>query len=741
MRRRSEETRIRLLATFRLEAEEHLQAIHASLASLRSGEGDSGDSPAALMLFRSVHTLKGAARSVGLLEVETVCQALEALLRRMTQGELVLAPALLEQIQETADELGRLVDGSPARSPVEAIVRALESSASPAAAGAGREGPAGDSGPSVEIRSSLPDPQSAPGAPPFSPAAPGLAETGEPKRPGKTGGTIRVGTAQLDSLLLQLEDLLLPKLAAGQRVRELEELGASLAAHSGAGKGATGSDLRTLEADFRQLIRRLREDERRLARLHEQLQTEVLRLRTSPVSTVVDALPGMVRDLAREAGKEIELTLTGTELQLDRRVLERIKDPLIHLVRNAVDHGIELPEMRERAGKPRRGRIAISFSPAENRKIEVSVQDDGEGVRLEEVRAAAARSRLLSTEESSVLDEREAVALLFHSGFSTSPVVTRVSGHGLGLPIVRERVESLGGALHLETKPAMGTTVRMLLPATIATFAGLLVRSGGQPFLLPLEAVEHVLRITPADLGSIEGRTAIQTGGEYIPVAALHTLLELSPAANASRQDRLPCVIVGVGSDRFGLLVDEIQGEREMLLKELEPPLARIRHVAGAGILGTGSLVLSLRPADLLRTAVSARVSSHPAVAGSRRERAPVVLVVDDSITTRTMEKNLLESAGYVVKTAVDGMEAWALLKSEGCDLVVSDVDMPRMDGFALTARIREDDALRDLPIILVTAMESREHRERGVLAGANAYVIKSSFEESNLLEIIQRLV
>jgi two-component system chemotaxis sensor kinase CheA len=545
----------------------------------------------------------------------------------------------------------------------------------------------------------------------------------------------------LDSLLLQTEDLLLPKLAAGQRVRDLEKALEALAAYRRESDGAASLELRPLESDLRQIVRQLRADERQLARLHERLQAEVLRLRTSPVSSVVDALPRMVRDLAREAEKEVDLTITGTELELDRRVLERLKDPLIHLVRNAVDHGIEMPDIRERLKKPRRGRIAISFSPADNHRIEVSIQDDGAGVRLDDVRAAATRTRILSAEEAEGLDGRAAEELLFHSGFSTSPVVTRVSGHGLGLSIVRERVESIGGMLHLETIPEAGTTLRMLLPATIATFSGLLVRSGGQHFLFPLEAVNHVLRVPRTEIGSVEGRITIQREGQFLRAATLHSLLQLPPVEQPSEPERLPCVVLSMGEERLGVLVDDVLGERELLAKELEPPLARVPHVAGAGVLGTGKLVLILRPADLLRSASSTRPTPLKPAASARPQRQPIVLVVDDSITTRMMEKNLLESAGYTVHTAVDGMEAWTYLKSETCDLVVSDVDMPRMDGFELTTRIRGDAALRDLPVILVTAMESREHRERGVLAGANAYVIKSNFEESNLLEIIHRLL
>lgn len=738
MRRRSEEARSRLLATFRSEAEEHLLAINAALAALPGSPTVGGDTSAAQTLFRVVHTLKGAARSVGLLEAETVCQALEAVMSRITRGELALSPALVERVQETVDEVGRLVEGDPPRRPVAELVRTLES-----ATRGGDEGGHEQEWKAAPAVSPTPSPLLAAGSDPTSITAPAGSPAGTPESGEASGqvGTIRVDAARLDALLLQMEDLLLPKLAAGQRVRELQLLSDRLAAHRREQAGEASAGLRPLESELREMVRSLRGDERRLARLHEELQAEVLRLRMSPASSIVEALPRMVRDLARDEGKEVDLTLAGVELELDRRVLERVKDPLIHLVRNAVDHGIECPEARVQAGKARRGRITVSFVPVENRRIEVSVRDDGAGVRLEEVRSAATRARVLTADAAGALEESAALDLLFHAGFSTSPIVTRVSGHGLGLSIVRESVEALGGELQIETDRGTGTAVRLRLPTEIATFRGLLVYSAGQPFLIPLEAAEHVLRLAPGEIGRVEGRPAIQRDGQLVPVAALHTLLELPPTEDPSPPHRFPCVVLRVGEDRLGLLVDEVAGERELLVKALEPPLLRLRHITGAGILGTGSLVLILRPGDLLRTALSTRPAPLIAANTPSRERAPLVLVVDDSITTRMMEKNLLESAGYTVKLAVDGMEAWTILKSEACDLVVSDVDMPRMDGFELTTRIRVDAALRDLPVILVTAMESREHRERGVLAGANAYVIKSSFEESNLLEIIQRLL
>ena len=282
----------------------------------------------------------------------------------------------------------------------------------------------------------------------------------------------------------------------------------------------------------------------------------------------------------------------------------------------------------------------------------------------------------------------------------------------------------------------------MILPATITTFRGLLVRAAGQPFLLPIEAVERAIRITPEQIERVEGREAVRWNGRALAVVQLGTLLGLAEREGQPESgSKQPCVVVRAGEERVGLLIDEVLGDREVLVKELRPPPLRVRNVAGAGLLGTGQVVLILRPTDLLG---SIREVSRPRVppAAPEEERHPLaILVVDDSITTRQMEKNLLEAAGYQVRVAVDGIDAWTILKSEEVDFVVSDVDMPRMDGFELTARIRADRKLADLPIVLVTALESREDRERGIEVGANAYIVKSSFDQSNLLEIIRRLV
>jgi two-component system chemotaxis sensor kinase CheA len=408
------------------------------------------------------------------------------------------------------------------------------------------------------------------------------------------------------------------------------------------------------------------------------------------------------------------------------------------LVRNAIDHGIEPPKARAEAGKAPRGRVAVTVAALEGGRIEIRVEDDGRGIGLARVREAAVRAGLLSSEAAEALTNDGALDLIYRSGLSTSPIITNVSGHGLGLPIVKERVERLGGRIDVQTRAGAGTTITMVVPASIATFRGLLVRAGNQPFLLPLEAVERAIRVTPEDVETVEGREAVRWDGRPLFLARLSGLLALSEAAREPRGKSL-CVIVRVGEEWVGLLVEEVSGDREVVVKDLRAPLVRVRNVAGAGLLGTGEVVLILRPTDLLRSSQRARRLSAPPPAPEEKRQA-AVLVVDDSITTRTMEKNLLEAAGYRVRVAVDGIDAWTVLKSEAFDLVVSDVDMPRMDGFDLTVRIRGDKQLSDLPVILVTALESREDKERGIDVGANAYIVKSSFDQSNLLEIIRRL-
>ena len=754
MASKNDDIKARLLAIFRVEAEEHLQALTTNLLALDRGLPPAEAREAVEATFREVHTLKGAARSVSLMDVEALCQACESVLSRVTRGDIALMPSMLNRLHDMVDGVARLLAGGEARVAVRELIGNLEQAAGEAG---NRDQGLGvsDQKPTLEAPSPTPQPPSS------VPQA----------------DTIRLATGKLDALLLQAEDLLVPKLAAEERVREVRSLVETLtrcrtavkAGVRGQGSG-TGTDpqsttpdsLRSAEAQAQEVLGRLLRDQRAIAGAVDGMLDEMRRMRLTPASTVLDLFPRMVRDLAREQGKEVEWVARGADLEVDRKVLETMKEPLIHLVRNAIDHGIEPPEARAQAGKAPRGRVAVTIASLEGNRIEIRVEEDGRGIDLAQVKAAAIRTRLLTAEDAQTLANDQALDLIYRSGLSTSPIITDVSGHGLGLAIVKERVERLEGQIHIETRAGAGTTVRMILPATIATFRGLLVRAGGQPFLLPIEAVERAIRITPEDIEHVEGREVIRWNGHALSIARLNGLLGLPQepgpgdrgqgmrGQTSVSEPRSPtpdprplhaCVVVRAGEERVGLLVEEILGAREVLVKELRPPLVRVRNVAGAGLLGTGQVVLILRPTDLLRSLRERPRPPVPSAVPEEERRQKVILVVDDSITTRTMEKNLLEATGYQVRVAVDGIEAWTLLKSEEFDLVVSDVDMPRMDGFDLTARIRADRKLAELPVVLVTALEAREDKERGIEVGANAYIVKSSFDQSNLLEIIRRLI
>jgi two-component system chemotaxis sensor kinase CheA len=383
--------------------------------------------------------------------------------------------------------------------------------------------------------------------------------------------------------------------------------------------------------------------------------------------------------------------------------------------------------------------------------MEISVSDDGFGVDLDKVRTAAVKLGLLQADAAGKLDRQEALQLIFHSGISTSPIITDISGRGLGLAIVREKVEKLGGTVSVESQTGVGTTFRLFLPMTLATFRGVLVRVNVYLFVLPAINVERVLRVREEEIKTIENRETIRLDGQILSMARLRDTLELPVRKNGSgakkapsqpEESHMPVIILTSAEKRMAFLVDEVLQEQEVLVKELGAQLKRVRNIAGATVLGTGKVVPVLNVQDLMKSAVrSAAVTRKEPVTGSAPVKTGRILVAEDSITSRTLLKNILETAGYQVATAVDGTDAFTQLRSNEFDLVVSDVDMPRMNGFELTTKIRADKKLGELPVVLVTALETREDKERGIEAGANAYIIKSSFDQSNLLEVIRRFL
>ncbi|MBI1724561.1 MAG: Hpt domain-containing protein, partial [Candidatus Tectomicrobia bacterium] len=426
MANRKNDIKARLLATFRGEAEEHLQAITAHLLALDGGLPPAEARGVVEAAFREIHTLKGAARSVSLADVEALCQACEVVLSRVTRGQLVLSRPILNRLQEAVDGVARLLAGSGAPGAVRDLIDRLERSAAE---------------PAPEAAEPL-QPPILPAEAPAGSVTAGFGQT----------DTIRLATAKLDALLLHAEDLLVPKLASEERVREARVLVEALAACRKAGNPGLDSALRAVEARARELLGHLVLDQRTISRGVDGLQDELRRVRLTPASVVLDLFPRMVRDLAREHGKEVEWAAQGADLDVDRQVLEAMKEPLIHLVRNGIDHGIEPPETRAQTGKAPRGRLAVTIASLEGGRIEIRVEDDGGGIDLARVRAAAVRAHLLTAEEAEALTDDQALDIIFRSGLSTSPIITDLSGHGLGLAIVKEHVERLGGQIHIETR-------------------------------------------------------------------------------------------------------------------------------------------------------------------------------------------------------------------------------------------------------------------------------------------------
>lgn len=757
----------KLLSIFKVEAAEHIQVLSSGLVELERSRTAEKRLKIIETIFREAHSLKGAARAVGLSGIESMCQAAESVLAALKRQEIHLSPTLFDVLHDAVDAIGKSLPSDENKSishekfPVRDLLHRLETALK------GNEAlPEKPDAKSDEKAEAAPQDQAQQA---FLPTP--LEENSV------FASTVRIATAKLDAVLFQVEELLSAKLAAFQRVAEIREAVGELAtlkkeqariapvqkafqqAWDKAGK-RNGFDkaepqlrkllefmaleatvLKSFEARLAALAKSAEHDQRSLGTMVDGLLEDMKKVLMLPISSALEMFPKMVRDLSRDKGKEAKLVVAGGEIEIDRRILEEVRDPLVHLIRNCIDHGIETPEVRQHENKPPQGTVTLAMKQKNGNKIEILVSDDGAGIDLSKVREAARKLGLVLPEDA---DSPAVLPLVFQSGVSTAPIITDLSGRGLGLAIVREKVERLGGIVLVETDPGNGTTFRMVLPLTLATFRGVHVRVNGQQFVLPSTHVEQGVRLKKEVIKTVENRETIPWKDEAVALVRLADVLELLRVrVDGAANDTVQVVILGAASQRIAFGVDEILSEQEVLVKPLGKQLSRVRNIAGATVLGTGKSVPILNVADLLRSAV--KVVAAPVATQVDKQEAVVetksIVVVEDSITSRALLQSILESAGYKVVTAVDGIDALTRLKTERFDLVVSDVEMPRMDGFDLTLKIRADKALAPLPVILVTALESREHRERGVDAGANAYIVKSSFDQSNLLEIVRRLI
>ena len=758
----------RLLPTFKLEAEEHINAISSGLFELETASSSERQVEIIEATFREAHSLKGAARSVNFAKVEAACQSLENIFASLKAKKTALSPEIFSELHQGVNSLDVLLS--------EVLIPRMRIEGSQPVKASETVG--STKIPEVSKGSIAPEDASSPLA--ESVARLQRTEEERPEQP----ETLRVSAGKLDSFLRQVEELIPIKTTAAYRLGELREIRETLAlcekerggarfqtlgaltrseqhrqygsarrsstvsqnhgtqsAKTVAGQEKDDARLRSISDKLAILAKHLEGDRRLLERRVDELLEDTKRVMMVPFSSFLGIFPKLVRELCRDCGKDARLEIVGGEIEADKRILEEMKDPLIHLVRNCVDHGIEIPTLRTQRGKPPKATIRIAIQPKSADQVEITVSDDGAGVELEQVRLAAAKLKRMSPNQSPNLEERDALSLIFESAVSTSPMITEVSGRGLGLAIVREKVLKVGGSVSVETQPGAGTTFRLVLPVTLARLRGIVVRIGEELFVLPTTNVQRVLRISQDSVKTVENRETVPIDGQATSLVRLGAVLGISRTPGATDPKRkMPVVLVAAAGNRIAFMVDAVISEQELLVKSLGKQLVRLRNVTGAMVSETGSVLPVLNVVDLMRSATSG--NAGPVAVGQEPESvAKSVLVAEDSITARTLLKSILESAGYRVKTAVDGAEALSALVAEDFDLLVSDVDMPRMSGFDLTAKIRADKSLHHLPVVLVTSLESRQDRERGIDAGANAYVLKSGFDQENLLEVVRRLI
>jgi len=581
-----------------------------------------------------------------------------------------------------------------------------------------------------------------------------------------SAGTVRVQATSLDHLVRSSAQLLSELNCQDQVEAELGKLSREVDAmrldrRNLRHLSSPGLDGRSDSPHFGRLVnylegidRRLESLARQAQRLHrlhsrhewllrsrgQQIHESAQQARMIPVESVCQGLRKMVRDLAKHQNKQVDFSLRGLEQRADRLVLQALKDPLIHVLRNAVVHGVESVDERIAAGKPTAGQIQLTVETTSNR-LRICIADDGHGLDEAAIRDRAVQLGLVSAADAGP-QSNDLAKLVLQPGFSTQQQVSELAGRGMGLSVVQEAVTRLQGEVRVSSQPRTGTRVEIEVPHSVSTRRVLLVRSTDQTYAIGVSNIEQLLRVPLDKIEFLEGKPVVMHRRQPIALVTLRELLSLSDEAYGVQSDQVSVVILRSGKNLVALGVDALLAERETLVQELTGPAAAVPHFSGALLLGDGSVALVLNPQQVIeRPRSQCSITTTANRAARADEKPPLVLVVDDSFTTRTLEKSILEAHGFEVQIAVDGVEALALLRSQHVDLVISDIEMPRMDGFELLEKMKADNRLKNLPIVLVTSRDKTEDREIGLNLGANAYIVKQKFNHQELLDTIRQIL
>ena len=775
-----------MLELFRLEAESQTAVLSAGVLAVEELER----SPKTIeAMMRAAHSLKGAARIIGLEPAVRVAHAMEDCFVAAGRGEFHVRPEHVDLLLAAIDFLSSIARADDALAPdgpwpgrAEGLVERLGTLL--ASTSAGREAPAAGDAPAAPV--DAPRPVAARDEPPPTPlpavATPAIEAAAEPA-PAAAGAdraaapeppaarpleqadrVVRVSADSLTRLVglageslvetLQLRPFVDGLLTLRAAQVDLCDSIALLEEKSRAGDVPLPGPLATLlgrireqaDAGLASLARQAEEFEsfaRRNEDLSGRLHHEVIISRMRPLADGIRGFPRLVRDLARTLGKQIRWEVRGEQTGVDRDILDKLEAPLSHLVRNAVDHGLESPAEREAAGKPPTGTIRLE---ARHRAgmLQIMLGDDGRGIDIERLRKKAVDRGMVARPVADKLSELELLEFLFLPGFSTKEGVTEISGRGVGLDVVQSMVKGVGGSVRVSTQPGRQTTFTLQLPITMSVIRALLVDIGGEPYAFPLTRIDQILFCRHADIRTVEGRQYFERDGHSIGLVMAAQILETG--AGVTPPDPMPVVVVSDRGQQFGMIVDAFLGERDLEVRPLDPRLGKVPDINSGSILENGNPVLIVDVEDLVRSIDNvlmgrrlSRVEFEQLAERARHRKR--ILVVDDSITVRELERQLLQSRGFAVDVAVDGMDGWNAIRDVHYDLVVSDVDMPRMDGIGLVSLIKADPARKDIPVVIVSYKDREEDRMRGLDAGANRYLTKSSFHDETFLHTIIDLI
>jgi two-component system sensor histidine kinase and response regulator WspE len=755
-----------LFELFMLEAEAQTQVLSAGLLALERSPTQADQLEACM---RAAHSLKGAARIVGVDAGVSVAHVMEDCLVSAQEGRLLLQPEHIDALLSGTDLLMRIAtpgDNAVDASDIDAYVERLNALL---ATGAG-------SARSVSVpwvnpllaEPPVPEPQAQVDAVQVAPvpatAQPesGSARPAEQRTADGNERALRVTAERLNGLLdlsskaLVDTQRLKPLLAGMQRLKRLQTsseraLEAVSASLGGAGAGAEAQkaldEARDLLSQAQQMLMQqtaeLDEFGWQSGQRAQLLYDTALACRMRPFADVLAGQARMVRDLGRELGKQVRLQIDGDKTQVDRDVLEKLEAPLTHLLRNAVDHGIELPEQRIARGKSPEGLIRLRASHHAGLLV-VELSDDGGGVDLERLRRNIVERSLSPAETAALLSEEELLSFLFLPGFSLRDKVTQISGRGVGLDAVQHMVRQMHGSVELEQWPGEGSRFRIELPLTLSVVRSLVVEVGGEAYAFPLAHIEHMRDLQPEDIVQLEGRQHFWHDGRHVGLVSASQLLHRPPSQNPDAA--LKVVVIRERDAVYGVAVERFIGERTLVVMPLDARLGKVQDVSAGALLDDGSVVLIIDVEDMLRsvekllnTGRLERIDRRDRQAGAVARKR--ILVVDDSLTVRELERKLLVGRGYQVAVAVDGMDGWNALRAEDFDLLITDIDMPRMDGIELVTLLRRDTRLQSLPVMVVSYKDREEDRRRGLDAGADYYLAKASFHDDALLDAVAELI